>query len=149
MVIAEPPVETGAVHDTTDWALAFAVADTEVGAPGAVAGTTAPEAVDGEPVPAALVAVTVNVYEVPLVRPVTVQLVDAVVQVNEPGEDVTLYPVIDEPPELDGALHDTVTCVLPDVPETAVGAPGTVAGVTAADTAELHPAWLVAFTVNV
>jgi len=89
-VIAEPPDEAGALQDTTDWAFAFAVADTEVGAPGAVAGTTAPEAVDGDPGPAAFVAVTVNVYEVPFVRPVTVQLVDAVVQVNEPGEEVTV-----------------------------------------------------------
>jgi hypothetical protein len=61
-----------------------------VGAPGTVAGTTAAEALEADPVPAAFVAVTVNVYEVPFVRPVTVQLVDAVVQVNEPGEEVTV-----------------------------------------------------------
>ena len=61
-----------------------------MGAPGTVAGTTAAEALEADPVPAAFVAVTVNVYEVPFVRPVTVQLVDAVVQVNEPGEEVTV-----------------------------------------------------------
>ena len=148
-MIAEPPVEDGAVHDTTDWAFAFAVADTEVGAPGAVAGTTAPEAVDGEPVPAAFVAVTVNVYEVPLVRPVTVQLVVAVVQVNEPGDEVTVYPVIAEPPE-EAAVHDTVTCVLPELPDTEVGAPGTAVGVTAEDALEAEPVprAFVAVTVN-
>ena len=42
-------------------------------------------------VPCAFVAVTVNVYEVPLVRPVTVQLVSVVVvHVSEPGEEVTV-----------------------------------------------------------
>jgi len=41
-------------------------------------------------VPFTFVAVTVNVYEVPFVRPVTVQLVVTVVQVNEPGDDVTV-----------------------------------------------------------
>ena len=45
---------------------------TVVGAPGTVRGVTAVLAVDGALVPAALVAVTVNVYAVPLVRPVTV-----------------------------------------------------------------------------
>jgi len=59
--MAEPPVDDGAVHDTTDCAFAFAVAATDVGAPGAVAGTTAPDADDAEPVPAPFVAVTVNV----------------------------------------------------------------------------------------
>jgi ribonuclease PH len=36
------------------------------------------------------VAVTVNVYDVPFVRPVTVQLVVAVVQVNELDDEVTV-----------------------------------------------------------
>jgi hypothetical protein len=54
-------VDDGAVHDTPDCAFAFAVAKTEVGAPGTVAGTTALEATEATPVPAAFVAVTVNV----------------------------------------------------------------------------------------
>jgi hypothetical protein len=41
-------------------------------------------------VPDTFVAVTVNVYDVPFVRPVTVQVVVAVVHVNEPGVDVTV-----------------------------------------------------------
>ena len=61
-----------------------------VGAPGTVAGTTAAEAADAGPVPAALVAVTVKVYEVPLVRPETVQLVVDVLQTKLPGDDVTV-----------------------------------------------------------
>ena len=69
-VIAEPPV-AGAVHETEsfDW---LATADA-AGAPG-VAGTvvtvTAAEALDAAEVPAALVAVTVNVGVAPEANPV-------------------------------------------------------------------------------
>jgi hypothetical protein len=52
-----------------------AVAVTPLGAAGTVAGVTAEEAADSGPVPTALVAMTVNVYAVPLVRPVTAALV--------------------------------------------------------------------------
>jgi hypothetical protein len=49
------------------------------------------DASDASPVPARFVAVTVNVYEVPFVRPVTVHdLSPVVVQVFEPGEETTL-----------------------------------------------------------
>jgi hypothetical protein len=85
------PLAAAAVHDTTDWALAYEVAVTDVGAPGTVfAGTTAFDAPEEAPVPAALVAVTVKVYEVPLVRPVTVQVVPLVAHVRPPGLDVTV-----------------------------------------------------------
>jgi len=59
-VIAEPPVLEGAVQDTTTW-VEPNTPETLVGAPGAVAGMTAVDAVDAELVPAAFVAVTVNV----------------------------------------------------------------------------------------
>jgi hypothetical protein len=74
-VIALPPFD-GAVQDTTAWA-SPAAAVTPVGAAGAVApaGVTAEEAAEAGPVPTALVADTVNVYAVPLVRPVTVAVV--------------------------------------------------------------------------
>ena len=88
--MAAPPLTTGAVQETTDWVLAFEVAVTPVGAPGTVAGVAGADAVDAELVPAELVAVTVNVYAVPLVRPETVQLVLAVEQVKPPGADVTV-----------------------------------------------------------
>jgi len=52
-----------------------AMAVTAVGAPGTVLGVTVALAVDATEDPAALVAVTVNLYAVPLVRPVTVTLV--------------------------------------------------------------------------
>jgi hypothetical protein len=57
------------------------------------------DALDGAEVPVALVAVTVNVYDVPLVRPVTVAVVEPlVVAVFPPGLDVTVYLVMVEPP---------------------------------------------------
>jgi len=76
-VIAAPPSDAGAVHDT-DACPSPAVAVTPVGAPGAVtvgAGVTALLAALGADVPAALLAVTVKVYAVPLVNPPTVALV--------------------------------------------------------------------------
>ena len=74
-VIAEPPFP-GADQETV--ADAFRpVAETPVGAPGAVgaAGVTVFDAVDTGPVPMPLVAVTVNVYADPFVRPPMVALV--------------------------------------------------------------------------
>jgi len=62
LVMVAPPLETGAVQETTDWALAFDVAVTVVGALGTVDGVAAAEAADEGPVKlTALVAVTVNV----------------------------------------------------------------------------------------
>ena len=88
--MAAPPLEAGAVHDTSDWVLALELAPTVVGVPGAVAGVAGDDAADELPTPAELVAVTVNVYGVPLVSPATVQLVAGVEQVNPPGDEVTL-----------------------------------------------------------
>jgi hypothetical protein len=56
-----------------------------------VTGVAALDGDDDALVPMALVAVTVNVYEVPLVRPLTVQdVAPVVVQVSMFGEDVTV-----------------------------------------------------------
>ena len=80
----------GAVHETVAWELP-AVAVAAVGAPGSVYGVTAFDAEEAVPVPAALVAVTVKVYEVPGVRPVMLQVsAPDVVQVSAPGELVTV-----------------------------------------------------------
>ena len=57
---AEPPFDAGADHDTTTEE-SPSTPDTPVGAPGTVAGTTAPEAEDAEPEPTLFAAVTVNV----------------------------------------------------------------------------------------
>jgi hypothetical protein len=90
--MALPPSLAGAVHETTAEALP-ATADTPVGAPGAVSGASGVTAADGDeadPVPVELVAVTVNVYGVPLVRPVTVQGLDGPEQVRPPGDEVAV-----------------------------------------------------------
>jgi hypothetical protein len=88
-VIAEPPLLLGAVNVMV--ASAFPLtALTLVGASGTVAGVAellVPEAVL---VPTVFVAVTVNVYAVPLVRPVTV-IGDAPPEaVTPPGLEVTV-----------------------------------------------------------
>jgi hypothetical protein len=73
-VMAEPPLLAGAVQ--VGAAEAFpAVAVPMVGAPGTVAGVTELEAEEFVPVPTPLMAATVKVKAVPLVRPVTVSLV--------------------------------------------------------------------------
>ena len=151
-VMAAPPLLAGAVHDTTDWALAYEVPVTVVGAPGIVAGVAGAEAAEAAPVPAAFVAVTVNVYAVPLVSPLTVQEVDTVEQVKPPGDDVTVYPLIAAPPLETGAVQVTNDWVLAfEVAVTAVGAPGTAAGTAGADAADEGPvpAELVADTMKV
>jgi hypothetical protein len=150
-VIGEPPLLAGAVHDTTA-AVSAADAVTLVGAPGTVRGVTAALATEAGDVPAPFVAVTVNVYAVPLVRPVTVADAAPVeVAVRPPGAAVTVYAVIAEPPSLAGAVQDTTAWVFPGVEVTATGAPGTVRGVTAAEAAEAGdvPTALVAVTVSV
>ena len=68
-----PPFEAGGDQVTADEAFWWVAAETPVGAPGTVDGVAQPEGDDAGPVPTPLVAVTVNVYAVPLVRPVTVQ----------------------------------------------------------------------------
>ena len=78
-----------AVHETVAWAFA-AVALTPVGMLGPAAGITAADAADVAELPTPLVATTRNVYEVPFVNPVTVQLRPDVVQVRLPGVDVTV-----------------------------------------------------------
>ena len=87
-------------------------------------GVTALEAADAADVPPPFVAVALNVYEVPFVRPVTVQSPDepVTVHVNDPGVEVTRYEV-GEPP----VPAATVTSA-DATPATAVGAGGTPGG---------------------
>jgi hypothetical protein len=63
---------------------------TPVGADGTVYGVAGADSAEDDEVPAEFVAETVKVYAVPFVRPVTEQESVAVVQVNEPGVEVTL-----------------------------------------------------------
>ena len=69
--MAEPPSDEGGLHVKLTCALP-AVADTARGALGTVAGVTRLDEADGKLLPIALVAVTVKVYAVPLVKPVTI-----------------------------------------------------------------------------
>ena len=55
---------------------------------GARDGVTAFDGLEGSDQPAPVSAFTANVYDVPFVSPVTVQLRDEVRQVRAPGEDV-------------------------------------------------------------
>jgi hypothetical protein len=156
-VIALPPLDAGADHDTV--ACPFpGVAVTFEGAPGTVAGVTAFDAADWVPVPIALVAATLKVYDVPFVSPVTAVVVAGGLPVTVvtgwavvPMYGVTVYDVIGLPPLEAGAVHDTVACPAPAVAVTPVGAPGAAAGVTALDAADAGPvpAEFVAVTVNV
>ena len=137
--IDAPPVDVGALHRTvTTCVAATAVATTDRGAEGAPTGVTPGDAELATEVPAAFVAFTVKVYDVPFLRPVTTHVrAPVVVHVFAVPLDVTVYPVMGEPPLLAGASHDTVTCPLPATPVTPPGAVGTVRGVdeevTAAD----------------
>jgi hypothetical protein len=79
------------------------------------------------PVPIAFVAVTVKLYMVPFVRPLTVQFRLTLTQEAPPGEAVALKLVIGEPPLLAGAAQVRATAPLPAVAPLRVGAPGTVA----------------------
>jgi hypothetical protein len=81
-VIAAPPLSAGGVHSTTACVLP-AVPITDVGAPGVVRGVIVEDALDAEPAPAALVAVTVKVYAEPFVRPVTVHWSGPLDQVHD------------------------------------------------------------------
>ena len=78
------------------------------------------------PKPAAFCALTLNVYEVPSVRPVTVTGDDEPVPVMQPGVDVAMYPVIPAGmPVQAGAVNVTeAQLVKPAVAVPIVGAPG-------------------------
>jgi hypothetical protein len=149
-VITAPPVLDGTDQETsTDPSPDDAL--TPEGAPGTVDGTISVEDSDASPIPAAVFARMTKVYAMPLVRPATTQLVVEVVQVKDPGEEITVYPVMGRPPVDEGADHETVTWESPNTPATSVGASATVAGTTEPDALEAapEPALFVAVTVNV
>jgi hypothetical protein len=82
--MALPPLEAGAVNETEALATP-GVAVPIVGAPGTVGVVMLFDAAEAAPVPIALVAVTVNVYAVPGVRPITVAGLALAVPVIPPG----------------------------------------------------------------
>ena len=154
MIVAPPLL--GAVQLTVaDFTPAVAV--TDVGAPGTVAGVTALDAADAGLVPRAFVAVTVKVYAVPFVKPVTVTEVVGGLPVTVvavlavvPTYGVTVYLVMVLPP-FEGADQLTTAFALPGVAVTFVGAAGAPFGVTAFEAAEAGPVQtaFVAVTRNV
>ena len=108
---------------------------------------------DGSEVPYVFFAVTVNVYEVPAVRPSTVTVPAVVaVLVMVPDTDATVYCVMSEPPVNVGAVNVTVAVVLfvavaVPIPG-AVGRPNVATGADGEDATEV-PYVFVAVTVNV
>ena len=79
----------GAVQVKDTWVLPE-VPDTLVGCPGVVRGVTAADTSDTALVPAALVALTRNVYGVPFVKPVTVALAAVDVPSSNDAHDTPL-----------------------------------------------------------
>jgi hypothetical protein len=80
-----------------------------------------------------LVAVTVNVYDVPLVKPGTTHDVVVTTQVNEPGFDVTVYEITGSPLST-AASQLTLADESARVAEMLIGALGSVAGVVIPET---------------
>ena len=152
-VTADPPLFTGAVHETVVVPFWNDVPVTPVGAPATVAGVTEPEATEASDEPISLLATTVNVYAVPLVRPVIVQESSTVSHTTTPSPLVITYPVTGDPPVDAGANQVSVIVESPETPMTLVGANGTVASApatTGADTvAAEEPTPLVTTTLNV
>src|SRR6188768_365962 len=89
-VMGEPPFDAGGVKRNVTCPLPGTVAPI-VGAPGTVAGVTLFDGADASPVPIEFVAVTVKVYALPLVRPVTVIGDVAPLATMPPGADVAVY----------------------------------------------------------
>ena len=82
-------------------------------------------------------AVTTIEYAVPFVSPVIEQVrgfvsTPTVVEHDAPpGVAVAVYPVMGDPPSEEGAVHEVTADALPRIAETADGADGATAGVTA------------------
>jgi len=123
----DPPVDDGAVHERATCALPE-VALLSIGEPADVAGVTLFDAADATLVPIPFVAVTVNVYEVPFTRPVTVMGLPVDVAENPPELAVAVKYRIEDPP-VEEAVKDMVAWALPPVAVPIIGALGTVAGV--------------------
>ena len=71
-VISEPPLLDGALKLITAVLFTVEVATTSIGASGIDEGITPVEVADATELPFAFVAITVNVYDVPFVKPDTV-----------------------------------------------------------------------------
>ena len=125
------------------------------GRPGSAFGTTAADAGDDGPGPLPFVALTLHVYDLPFVNPVTVigdEAPTTLALATPPFDDThfTVNPVIAEPPS-DGATNDTTICPAVATTVGAAGAAGSEPSTTAADGEEAGPSPLTfdANTVHV
>ena len=127
------------------------MAEPMTGASGVVAGVTELLVTEAELVPMALVAVTVKVYETPLVRPVTMTGEEALETTCRPSFEVTVYEAMADPPLLPSSEKVTVAWPLEAMMEVMVGASGAVAGTMELLVPDevLVPIALVAVTVKV
>jgi len=120
------PLSAGAVQLMTACE-SPAVASTDVGASGAAAGVAVSADIVTVLAPAALLAVMVNEYVVPLDSPVNTH--GEVVHVNSvltpPAVAVTVYPVMTPPPVSVGGVNVTAASLSPTATSFIVGLPGT------------------------
>ena len=100
--MADPPLLPSSEKVTVAWPLE-AMTELTVGASGTLAGVTELLGREAVLVPMALVAVTVKVYVVPLVRPVRVIGDEAPETTCRPSLEVTVYEVMVDPPLFAGA----------------------------------------------
>ena len=126
-MIIDPPSEVGALKLMVTRP-SPAVAIPMTGALGTVDGVTLFDAAEEAPVPTALDAATMQVTALPFANPETV-IGDATPELLRVPQ-VAVYPVMVLPPLVEGGEKPTVTCVLLAVAMPIVGAPGTVAGTT-------------------
>ena len=140
MIVAPPSLVGLTGFQVRAMAPLSAVVEMRTGAVvGGEAGTTATEGVDVVPVPRPLVAETLKVYEVPLVRASTVQERFVVaVHVLPVGVLMTLYLVI-AVPLAGGADQLTLTTALRRRDLQTVGAPGTLCGSTVLEGVDVGP----------
>jgi hypothetical protein len=125
VVIVEPPSLAGAVNGT-DAVVPETVAVPIVGAPGTEAVVILFDTALAPPVPAPLVAVTVNVYAVFAVKPVTLIGDVALVAVIPSGEEVARKLVIAALPIFVGAVKGTLAVSTETDTVPIIGAPGLV-----------------------
>ena len=145
-MIAAPPVDVGAVTEIVAALDDVAMAEVIDGAEGGAAGVVIVDVVAVvAPSPTALVARDVIVYVVPGARPLIVIALEicaavTVIRIGVPPPDgvaMISYSIIADPPVTVAAPIVTDADVADaEVADTEAGAPGTVAGVTAADAAD-------------
>jgi hypothetical protein len=117
--MAEPPFETGAVQLIVAEETPAIPVTPRTADGGPIIGVTADEGEEIAEVSSAVIAKTVNVSGVPVVRLLMVAVRTLPTVTELPEDDVTVYPVISEPET--GAIHETVAEPLPATAEMPVG----------------------------